>query len=105
MGFEVMRFIGEIHEEFYCSICSMVLEEPLQSPCEHLFCRKCITGWLETYKNCPVDRGSMNFYDLKPAARFVRSMLNGFNIKCEFRKLYQSKKSWRHIINLLLFRT
>lgn len=87
MGFEAERFLSEIHEEFHCTICTMILEEPMQSPCEHLFCKECIDGWLNVHEDCPVNCGALKLDDLKPAGRFVRNVLNGLNIKCDNRKL------------------
>lgn len=87
MGYELTRFVGEIDEEFLCSICTMVLEEPMQSKCDHLFCIECIKLWLSTDKSCPVDRGFLEFDDLRPAARFFRNLLEKFMIKCDYRKL------------------
>ena len=39
MGFDLQRFPNGVDEELICSICSGVLEDPLQAPtCEHAFC-------------------------------------------------------------------
>lgn len=86
MGYESTRFIGELNEEFYCSICTMILEEPMQSPCDHVFCKECIKAWLATDGSCPIDRSSLEFDHLKPAVRFFCNMLDGFEMKCDFRK-------------------
>lgn len=86
MGFDFTRFIGEVDEEFNCSICEMVLEDPMQLPCDHLFCKECINGWLAVNKSCPVDRASLQLVDLKPAARFFCNLLDKFDMKCAFRK-------------------
>lgn len=84
MGYEVTRFIGTIDDEFICPICTMVLKEAVQTHCDHLFCWECINGWLEADRSCPVDRGLLDFDDLKPVARFFRNLLNKFEIKCDF---------------------
>lgn len=47
MGYELARFVNEIDDEFLCSICTMVLENPMVSPCDHIFCNHCIKGWLQ----------------------------------------------------------
>lgn len=86
MGYESIRFVSEVDEEFYCSICTMVLEDPMESPCEHLFCNECVKRWLATDRRCPVDRSSLKLDMLKHPARFFRNMLDKLEIKCDFRK-------------------
>lgn len=86
MGFDTARFVFEVDEELYCPICRRVLEEPMQSPCDHLFCRECIHGWLAANESCPVDRGSLELIDLRPAVMFISNMLGKLDIKCKFRK-------------------
>lgn len=86
MGYELTRFIGEIDEELKCSICTIVLEEPMQTPCEHLFCCECIKGWVAVDRSCPVDRQSLTSDSFKPAARYLRNMLGKLDIQCDFSK-------------------
>ncbi|XP_037050573.1 E3 ubiquitin-protein ligase NRDP1-like [Bradysia coprophila] len=84
MGFEATRFIGEIDEEFICTICTLVLENPVQSSCEHTFCNQCITDWLAIENTCPVCRRNTELAHVKPVARYFRNMLNKLEIKCDF---------------------
>jgi len=66
MGFDVNRFEGDVDEELICTICSSVLENPLQAPqCEHAFCSACINEWLTRQPTCPVDRASISANELK----------------------------------------
>ncbi|KAG4073914.1 hypothetical protein HA402_014119 [Bradysia odoriphaga] len=107
MGYEVTRFIGEIDDEFLCTICTMVLEEAIQSPCEHVFCKECIMAWLAADRSCPVDRGALQVVDLKPAPRFFRNLLVKFMIKCDFEQkgcdnVVQLEHLQTHVINCAL---
>lgn len=88
MGYDITRFIDKIDEEFLCSICTMVLENPLQSFCEHMFCDVCIKGWLMLKYDqiCPNDRTSLTFDQLKVPGRIIRNLLNKLNIRCDFCK-------------------
>lgn len=86
MGYDLTRFIGEIDEEFHCSVCAMVFENPVQTPCEHLFCNECIKLWLSNNMTCPVDRKHVSHGDLKPPGRYFRNLLAKLQIKCDFRK-------------------
>lgn len=83
MGYEIERFVCAIDEEFHCSICTMVLKDPLQSPCEHIFCSECINGWLKVKETCPVDQSILPFDDLKPPPRYFRNLLEKMEIRCD----------------------
>lgn len=86
MGYETTRFIGAIDEEFHCIICTTVLENPVQTPCDHSFCNECISDWLSINKICPADRKPLTISDLKPPSRPFRNLWNKLDIKCDFRK-------------------
>ena len=84
MGWDVERFVNktEVMEELMCSICTDVLENPVQTPCQHNFCNDCIKVWLDDGKlTCPVDRKRLTFKDLKPS-RVLQQLLNTFVIRC-----------------------
>ncbi len=38
MGFELDRFKGAVDPDFKCNLCNKVLEDPLTTPCGHVFC-------------------------------------------------------------------
>ena len=49
-----------------CSICIEVLEEPLQTPCRHVFCGDCIKPHIITQgERCPICRKPIKLKDLK----------------------------------------
>merc|ERR1712223_410238 len=87
MGYDVSRFVGvKIENEFLCSICTDVLEDPVQGSCEHVFCSECIKSWLNSDTNpqkCPNCRGKMSRSRLKNVARYFKSILGRFLISCE----------------------
>uniref|UniRef100_A0A8D9EG61 E3 ubiquitin-protein ligase NRDP1 n=1 Tax=Cacopsylla melanoneura TaxID=428564 RepID=A0A8D9EG61_9HEMI len=84
MGYELVRFIGEVDEELICSICSGVFEEPLQAPtCEHAFCKACINEWISRQPTCPVDRLPITAAQLRPAPRLLRKLLSRLVISCD----------------------
>ncbi|XP_037051211.1 E3 ubiquitin-protein ligase NRDP1-like [Bradysia coprophila] len=86
MGFESAKFIGKIDEEFMCTICTQVLENPVQSSCEHIFCHACINEWLAKVKTCPVCRDTIT-KNVEPVARYFRNLLNKLELKCDFASL------------------
>lgn len=76
MGYEVGRFQEGVDEELLCSICRMVLENPVQfRQCEHAFCDLCITEWLRHKNVCPIDRNLVMPADLIPTPRILRNLL------------------------------
>ena len=49
-----------------CPICfECPLDDPLQTPCRHLFCRECISEILRQKNECPICRSTVNPNDLK----------------------------------------
>lgn len=92
MGIDVNRFPDAVDDEFKCSICCGVLEDPVRGNCGHVFCKICITTWLERPGNyringsCPVDRSVMNRTDLISAAVNFRTMLSRLKITCDYKE-------------------
>lgn len=51
---EIIISRREIEQEFLCPICQeLLLESSSLQGCTHTFCRKCITEWYKSSKNCP----------------------------------------------------
>lgn len=101
MGWDIGRFADEVDEEFKCSICLNVLEQPVNGPCGHVFCSSCINTWLDQSQRnatqisgprrriifsgtCPVDRKALCREELVDAAIPFRNMLSRLKMKCDF---------------------
>eukprot|EP00899_Mesostigma_viride_P002564 jgi/Mesvir1/12308/Mv00506-RA.1 len=74
-----------IPEELLCCICTGVLRNPVEGPCEHLACRECLDGWLQRSesKTCPTCRQPLAEGAIKPGHRAVRSQLDAFEVTCD----------------------
>uniref|UniRef100_A0A8C7WSR9 RING-type domain-containing protein n=1 Tax=Oryzias sinensis TaxID=183150 RepID=A0A8C7WSR9_9TELE len=48
------RFKGTVDPDFKCNLCNKVLEEPLTTPCGHVFCSGCVLPWVVQQSSCPV---------------------------------------------------
>lgn len=85
MGYDLDRFAGGvIDNELLCSVCSSVLEDPVEAPCQHFFCGLCIKRWLEVSDICPTDRQPLRAKDLKQPSRLLCNLLARLEIKCDF---------------------
>lgn len=82
MGFDLGRFLGEVNDGLLCCICRDVLEDPVQAPCEHAYCRRCIEGWLANETRCPEDRKNLSLSHLKPLFRYMKNDLDNLQIRC-----------------------
>ncbi|XP_063702053.1 E3 ubiquitin-protein ligase NRDP1 [Culicoides brevitarsis] len=84
MGYDLERFQGEVDIELICTICSGVLQDPMQAtPCEHAFCRVCLDAWMQRQPTCPVDRNPISSVNLRTVPRILRNLLARLNIKCD----------------------
>ncbi|CAF4627903.1 unnamed protein product, partial [Rotaria sp. Silwood1] len=72
-----------IDSDLLCSICREPCKEPYYTPCDHLFCRQCITNWGGSRPSCPNCRKSMARNALRPATRIVCQMINNLRVKCK----------------------
>ncbi|XP_064641043.1 RING finger protein 151-like [Lineus longissimus] len=83
MGYDIERFVQPINEGLLCSICRDVLKDPVQAPCEHVYCSACIQEWLIHENNCPEDRRHLWGSDLRPLFRYMRNDLEKLQIRCQ----------------------
>ena len=86
MGWDIRRFEERqsIVEALVCSICNDVLQDPVQTPCEHIFCTNCIKEWLEGgQKICPVDRQILTSAALKQPNRITKQLLGNLTVRCK----------------------
>jgi len=86
MGWNIDRFIAKesIVDEFICAICTDVVENPVQTPCQHLFCNECIRRWInEGHRTCPEDRQALTANVLKTPNRLTNQFLNKLIVRCK----------------------
>ncbi|XP_074600761.1 E3 ubiquitin-protein ligase NRDP1-like [Brevipalpus obovatus] len=88
MGYDLERFLDAPDQELICSICQMVYEKPLVTPCGHTFCGDCIKEWLSKKGFCPLDnrpiRGQSALRDIPIS---FRNMIGtSLKIRCDHRK-------------------
>ena len=49
-------FLKELHAIVDCDVCTMMLYDPVTTPCQHSFCSKCLSRSLDHSLRCPVCR-------------------------------------------------
>ena len=85
MGYDAVRFVTPVDEEFICSICLGVFENPVHGRCGHTYCRSCIVNWITNHENtCPLDRISLFPEELVDAPLPFKNLINRLLIKCEY---------------------
>eukprot|EP00058_Branchiostoma_floridae_P021663 XP_002607153.1 hypothetical protein BRAFLDRAFT_118654 [Branchiostoma floridae] len=79
--FELEMFDPPPDQEFICSICRCVMEDPQECPCGHVFCKDCIQQWLRSHSTCPNCRKHCHM--IKPVLPMVRNLISHLTIRCE----------------------
>ncbi|RWS12076.1 E3 ubiquitin-protein ligase NRDP1-like protein [Dinothrombium tinctorium] len=76
--------MDSIHD-LICPICTLVLEDPIYTECEHMFCTQCIQLWMGSSATCrcPVCNCTISNDQLKSVPRIARNLLNNLSIRCE----------------------
>ncbi|XP_077181314.1 E3 ubiquitin-protein ligase PDZRN3 isoform X4 [Paroedura picta] len=82
MGFELDRFDGEVDPDFKCNLCNKVLEDPLTTPCGHVFCAGCVLPWVVQQGSCPVKCQRISTKELNHVLP-LKSLILKLDIKCD----------------------
>ncbi|KAM3877653.1 E3 ubiquitin-protein ligase PDZRN3-B isoform 2-T2 [Diretmus argenteus] len=82
MGFELDRFKGAVDPDFKCNLCNKVLEEPLTTPCGHVFCAGCVLPWVVQQSSCPVKCQRISAKELNHVLP-LKNLILKLEIKCD----------------------
>ncbi|CAH2312902.1 E3 ubiquitin- ligase PDZRN3 isoform X2 [Pelobates cultripes] len=82
MGFELERFSGQVDPDFKCNLCNRVLEDPLTTPCGHVFCAGCVLPWVVQQGSCPVKCQRISAKELNHVLP-LKSLILKLDIKCD----------------------
>uniref|UniRef100_A0A3B3ZKN9 RING-type domain-containing protein n=1 Tax=Periophthalmus magnuspinnatus TaxID=409849 RepID=A0A3B3ZKN9_9GOBI len=82
MGFELDRFKGAVDPDFKCNLCNKVLEEPLTTPCGHVFCSGCVLPWVVQQSSCPVKCQRISAKELNHVLP-LKNLILKLEIKCD----------------------
>ncbi|CAN0002644.1 unnamed protein product, partial [Bubo scandiacus] len=83
MGFDPSRFAAPVAAELQCKLCGRVLEEPLSTPCGHVFCAGCLLPWAARRRRCPLRCRPLAAAELRPVLP-LRSLVQKLEVKCDY---------------------
>ncbi|XP_051961635.1 E3 ubiquitin-protein ligase PDZRN3-B-like [Xyrauchen texanus] len=82
MGFDLERFESPVDPELICKLCGKVLEDPLTTPCGHVFCAACVLQWLSKSNICPVQCQKISTKELNHVLP-LKNIILKLDIKCD----------------------
>lgn len=103
---EYYQYIDEasINRELICGICTSPLLNPVCTPCDHLFCRDCITRSINRGdRTCPLCRSQvLSTQKLESVNRAINNMVNCLPVVCKLcgQSGIQRDQFCRHIENV-----
>uniref|UniRef100_A0A6I8PNG4 Ligand of Numb protein X 2 n=1 Tax=Ornithorhynchus anatinus TaxID=9258 RepID=A0A6I8PNG4_ORNAN len=83
------NYQNEVDDDLVCHICLQPLLQPLDTPCGHTFCSKCIRNFLQEKDFCPLDRKRLHFKLCKKSSILVHKLLDKLPILCPFSAVCQ----------------
>lgn len=86
MGRELSGYVegNAVSRHLLCSICHGVLESPVQTKCEHLFCEEELIEWLCHKTTCPVCNADIDPEDIVRAPRAIVGLIDDLCCYCDF---------------------
>lgn len=83
------NYQGEVDDDLVCHICLQPLLQPLDTPCGHTFCHKCLRNFLQEKDFCPLDRKRLHFKLCKKSSILVHKLLDKLLVLCPFASVCQ----------------
>lgn len=78
-----LTYLDTVDENLICPICRVPLVDPVDTDCDHTFCRDCINEALKHSELCPIDRYSLSRHTpLNRAHKIVTNQLDALLVKC-----------------------
>ena len=87
MGLDLELFVypDRISSQLICPICTVILENPIQTDNEHLFCEEELLEWLTRSNLCPVSHTELDPSTIRKPPRIITNMLNELEVFCRNR--------------------
>ncbi|KAG0651614.1 RING finger 84 [Hyphodiscus hymeniophilus] len=82
VDFRGLNYADTVDENLLCPICRVPMVEPVDTACDHTFCKDCITEAFKYSNLCPIDRFSLTNTDLHKAHKIVTNQLDALLVLC-----------------------
>ena len=79
-----MELFEKCAAEFQCGFCRNVAKDPVETPCDHVFCRGCVEEGLKHKQECPVCRKVLNVEDLKKFSGALQRTYGNLKLTCPY---------------------
>ncbi|XP_063169870.1 ligand of Numb protein X 2-like [Candoia aspera] len=80
------NFQDEVDDDLTCHICLQPLLQPMDTPCGHTYCFKCLENFMQEYNFCPMDRKKLSFQHCRRSSLLVRNLLDKLIVLCPFQE-------------------
>ncbi|NXA07564.1 LNX2 protein, partial [Sapayoa aenigma] len=80
------NFQDEVDDELICHICLQPLLQPMDTPCGHTYCFRCLENFLQEYSFCPMDRKKLCLQHCHKSSLLVRNLLDKLLVLCPFQE-------------------
>ncbi|MEE6497141.1 hypothetical protein FKM82_002618 [Ascaphus truei] len=64
----IYNFQDEVDDELVCHICLQPLLQPMDTPCGHTYCYRCLENFLQERDFCPMDRKKLFFQNCRKSS-------------------------------------
>ncbi|XP_005994986.1 ligand of Numb protein X 2b isoform X2 [Latimeria chalumnae] len=78
------NYRDEVDDDLTCHICLQPLLQPMDTPCGHTYCFKCLENFLQDHNFCPMDRKKLHFQNCRKSSLLVRNLLDKLMVFCPF---------------------
>ncbi|XP_058621692.1 ligand of Numb protein X 2a isoform X2 [Onychostoma macrolepis] len=72
----------EVDDDLVCHICLQPLVQPLDTPCGHTFCARCLRSFLQERDFCPLDRAHLQLQVCRRSSILVHKLLDKLSVTC-----------------------
>ncbi|XP_035382543.1 ligand of Numb protein X 2a isoform X1 [Electrophorus electricus] len=72
----------EVDDDLVCHICLQPLVQPLDTPCGHTFCARCLRSFLQERDFCPLDRARLQLQGCRRSSILVHKLLDKLSVTC-----------------------
>ncbi|XP_060548027.1 ligand of Numb protein X 2-like [Pantherophis guttatus] len=80
------NFQDEVDDDLTCHICLQPLLQPMDTPCGHTYCFRCLENFMQEYSFCPMDRKKLSFQNCRKSSLLVRNLLDKLLVLCPFQE-------------------